>query len=35
VQAELAAAQVSKGPTVFDWLVEIIRGHDTIELRPE
>jgi RNAse (barnase) inhibitor barstar len=35
VQAELAAARLSKGPTVFDWLVEIIRDHDSIELRLE
>jgi len=35
VRTELAAARVSKGPTVFDWLVEIIRGHESIELRLE
>ncbi len=33
VERELAAARSARGPTVFDWLVEIIRSHDTIELR--
>ncbi len=33
VEIELAAARSARGPTVFDWLVEIIRSHDTIELR--
>jgi len=32
VQLELAEAQLSKGPTVFDWLIEIIRDHEDIEL---
>jgi RNAse (barnase) inhibitor barstar len=27
VRAQLAQAQQGKGPTVFDWLVEIIRDH--------
>lgn len=27
VRAELAAAKECRGPTVFDWLVEIIRHH--------
>jgi RNAse (barnase) inhibitor barstar len=35
VQADLAAAHASKGPTVFDWLVEIIHDHESIELRLE
>ena len=29
VRAELSQAQQGKGITVFDWLVEIIRDHDT------
>ena len=33
VERELAAARSARGPTVFDWLVEIIRSHDTIELK--
>lgn len=33
VERELAAARSARGPTAFDWLVEIIRSHDTIELR--
>jgi RNAse (barnase) inhibitor barstar len=32
VEIELAAARSARGPTAFDWLVEIIRSHDTIEL---
>jgi RNAse (barnase) inhibitor barstar len=32
VGAQLAAAKEHKGPTVFDWLVEIIGHHDDIEL---
>lgn len=32
VTAELAAAREGRGPTVFDWLVDIIKGHDDIEL---
>ena len=27
VAADLAAAKAHSGPTVFDWLVEIIRDH--------
>jgi RNAse (barnase) inhibitor barstar len=27
VAAELAAARAGRGPTVFDWLVEIVREH--------
>ena len=33
VEAELAATRQSQGPTVFDWLVEIIHGHESVELR--
>jgi RNAse (barnase) inhibitor barstar len=32
VAADLAAAQEGRGSTVFDWLVEIIEGHDNLEL---
>jgi len=34
-QRELADAQQGRGPTLFDWLVEIIREHPQIELRLE
>ena len=27
MRGELAAAQANRGPTVFDWLIEIIRDH--------
>jgi hypothetical protein len=29
---KLAAAREQRGPTVFDWLVEIVRAHEDIEL---
>lgn len=32
VAEELAAAENRKGPTVVDWLLDIIKGHDDIEL---
>lgn len=32
VAEELAAAENRKGPTVIDWLLDIISGHDDIEL---
>jgi RNAse (barnase) inhibitor barstar len=32
VASELAAARRSRGPTVFDWLVEIIRDHADVGL---
>jgi len=32
VATELAEAQVGRGPTTFDWIVEILRAHDDIEL---
>jgi hypothetical protein len=34
-EERLANAQQSQGPTVFDWLVEIIRDHEHIDLRLE
>ena len=33
VEGELYLARRGTGPTVFDWLVEIIRRHEDIELR--
>jgi len=33
VEGDLSAARQSKGPTVFDWLLEIIHGHESVELR--
>ena len=33
VELELQAARGARGPTAFDWLVEVIRSHDGIELR--
>lgn len=33
IEAAIAQAKRSEGPTVFDWLVEIIREHQNIELR--
>lgn len=35
VAQELTQAQQQLGPTVFDWLIEIIRDHQDIELRLE
>jgi len=35
VSHDLAAAEARIGPTVFDWLVNIIREHPLIELRLE
>jgi RNAse (barnase) inhibitor barstar len=35
VQRELEAAVNGRGPTVFDWLCEIIRSHKHIELELE
>jgi hypothetical protein len=32
---QLAQAERGRGPTLFDWLVEIISGHEQIELRLE
>ncbi len=34
-EQRLAEAQQRQGPTVFDWLVEIIRDHRHIDLRLE
>ena len=31
VQRDLAAAERGVGPTVFDWLVQIIREHENVE----
>jgi hypothetical protein len=31
VERDLAAAQQGVGPTVFDWLVQIIREHENVE----
>jgi RNAse (barnase) inhibitor barstar len=33
VREQLAAAERGEGPTVFDWLVEIIREHDNVAFR--
>lgn len=33
VEAQLTAARRSRGPTVFDWLVEIIRDEEAVELK--
>ena len=33
VKQKLSEARNRRGTTVFDWLVEIIRGHQNIELR--
>jgi RNAse (barnase) inhibitor barstar len=35
VAAELAAARAGRGPTVFDWLVEIVREHGPDGAEPE
>ena len=35
VAAELAAACAGRGPTVFDWLVEIVREHGPDGAEPE
>ena len=32
VQAQLSEAQAGRGPTAFEWLVEIIQGHHHIRL---
>ena len=32
VQSELSAAKRGIGPTVFDWLIAIIRAHTNVEL---
>jgi hypothetical protein len=32
IRAQLAEARRGRGPTAFDWLVEILREHDHIEL---
>jgi hypothetical protein len=34
-QERLQLARANHGPTLFDWLVEIIQGHPQIELRLE
>ena len=34
-RAQLAQARAGSGPTLFDWFVEIIAGHEQIELRLE
>ena len=33
VERDLRAARRGEGPTVFDWLVEIIREHENVEFR--
>src|SRR5262245_50773265 len=35
VTDELSAARGSQGPTVFDWLLEIIRGSPDVDLKLE
>ncbi len=35
VAEELSLARQGKGPTVFDWLIDIIQDHEDIELRLE
>jgi len=35
VASDLAQASKQTGPTIFDWLVEMIREHEDIELRLE
>jgi hypothetical protein len=35
VSAELAAARAGRGPTVFDWLVKIVREHGPDGAEPE
>ena len=33
VKGQLSRARRLEGPTVFDWLVEIVRGHSDVELK--
>ncbi len=34
-RSQLVQAEPGRGPMLFDWLVEIIAGHEQIELRLE
>jgi RNAse (barnase) inhibitor barstar len=33
LRADLEAAERGEGPTVFDWLIDIIRSHGNVKLR--